>query len=299
MINKTTEKNMFLSEMEDIAIQRIRKFYSIAQKFGFEVHLAFSGGKDSQVCYDLCKRSGIPFKAYFNHCFESRVTLNFIREKYPDVIYRRVVKEGFIRNIKVNHNGFLPTAYHAYCCEDFKHNKKNIDECSIVGVRRSESSTRRYRNVFETKNKTLLKRNKAMFNEYFEEHCQSSGTSSIIQLKPIIDWDDEDVWDYIQLHGLPINPEYKHHRRVGCIVCCKVGFQSNIITLMRMPKIVDAFINARSNERSWIIDGKDFSDDKPYYICRWLNHSWRPFTNREQQLYEQWRKIYDNMHKSD
>lgn len=33
---------------------------------GFEVCLGFSGGKDSQVCYDLCKRSGIEFKAYYN-----------------------------------------------------------------------------------------------------------------------------------------------------------------------------------------------------------------------------------------
>lgn len=64
---------------------------------GLEVHLGFSGGKDSQVCYDLCKRAGIPFKAFFNHAFESNITLRFIKENYPDVIWRRDYKLGFIQ----------------------------------------------------------------------------------------------------------------------------------------------------------------------------------------------------------
>lgn len=45
----------------------------------------------------------------------------------------------------------------------------------------------------------------------------------------------------------------------------------------------------------WIItsDNKDYSDDKPYYICRWLNHSFMPFTEKQQRLYEKVRKVYD------
>lgn len=99
--------NLFQEEFEQQAIERIKKFYKIAQAMGFEVALGFSGGKDSQVCYDLCKRSGIAFKANFNHCFESNVTIQFIRDNYPDVIFRRNVSEGFIRNIRVNHKGML------------------------------------------------------------------------------------------------------------------------------------------------------------------------------------------------
>lgn len=65
---------MFLEQMEEEAITRIQKFSKIALAMGFEVCVGFSGGKDSQVVYDLCLRSGIKFKAYFNHSFESNVT---------------------------------------------------------------------------------------------------------------------------------------------------------------------------------------------------------------------------------
>jgi phosphoadenosine phosphosulfate reductase len=179
--------NLFNEEIEQQAIERIQKFAKIARAMGFEVCLGFSGGKDSQVCYDLCKRSGIAFKAYFNRCFESNITIRFIRENYPDVIFRKNVKEGFIRNIRVNHKGLLPTVQSAYCCVDYKHNPKSVDYCSIVGVRKAESAKRRERTAFGAKNKTVMKQNKALFNDYFEDRCQSIGTPGIIQLKPIID----------------------------------------------------------------------------------------------------------------
>lgn len=295
--------DLFQEEMEQTAIERIRKFAKIAKTMGFEVHLAFSGGKDSQVCYDLCKRSGIEFRAFFNHLFESNVTLRFIREHYPEVIWRRDHPFGFIRNIRVNHKGFLPTVQAAYCCNNYKHNLKYVDDCSIVGVRKAESAKRKTRTAFEAKNKTTMKRNKALFDEYFEEHCQSTGTAGIIQLKPIIDWADANVWDYIKAHNLPVNPEYQVSRRVGCIVCPKANFISNYIGLMKMPKLIDAFIMAREkaerkDEIDWVItyDNKDYSDDKPCYICRWLNHSFMPFTKKQEELYKQVRAAYDKLH---
>lgn len=71
--------NLFFEEFEQQAINRIIKFSKLSLKMGFVPVLGFSGGKDSQVCYDLCKRAKIPFKAVFNHCFESLTTLNFIK----------------------------------------------------------------------------------------------------------------------------------------------------------------------------------------------------------------------------
>lgn len=292
--------NLFLKEYEQIAIERIQKFAKIAKTMEFEVRLGFSGGKDSQVCYDLCKRSGIKFRAFFNRSFESYTTLCFIRKYYPEIIWRHDHPFGFIRNIRVYHKGCLPTVQSAYCCADYKHNKKYVDNCSIVGVRKTESAKRKTRTAFEVKNKTTMKRNKALFNEYFEEHCQSTGTSGIIQLKPIIDWTDENVWDYIKIHNIPVNPKYKESKRVGCIVCPKANFTSNYIELLKHPKLIDAFIMAREkaerdDEIKWYIpsDNKDCLDDKPYYICRWLNHSFMPFSKKQEELYKQVREKYN------
>lgn len=298
--------NLFAEEIEQQAITRIQKFAKIAKALKFEVCLGFSGGKDSQVCYDLCKRSGIPFKSYYNVAFESSVTKRFIREHYPDVIWRKDYKFGFIENIWKNHCGMLPTVFSAYCCSDYKHNAKYVDKCSILGIRKSESSNRSKYTTLMWKNKTVAKENKKLADNYFEEHCQSEGASSVIQLKPIIDWNDSDVWDYIHKYNLPVNPEYGNRKRVGCIVCLKANFTSNYAGLMKYPKLIDAFILARekavrnNNPIDWLItsDNKDYSTDKPYYICRWLNHSFMPFTKKQEELYRKVREKYDILHKN-
>lgn len=295
--------NLFAEEIEQQAIERIKKFAKIAKAMGFEVRLGFSGGKDSQVCYDLCKRAGIEFKAFYNVAFESGVTKRFIREYYPDVIWRRDHKFGFIQNICINHKGLLPTVQVAYCCTDYKHNPKYVDECSITGVRKAESAKRKNRTVLEMKNKSLLKKNKKLVDDYFEERCQSTGTSNVIQLKPIVDWTDYDVWDYIKKYGLPVNPEYEHSRRVGCIVCPKANFSHNYKNLIKFPKLIDTFIWAKEKGKldfEWLITGEklDCTNDKPYYICRWLNHSFSPFTKKQEELYRKVREAYDNMKNS-
>lgn len=287
--------NLFNNEFEQEAITRIVKFGKIAEALGYEVSVGFSGGKDSQVVYDLCLRSGIPFKAYFNHAFESSTTLKFIREFYPDVIWRRDYNFGFIENIWKNHNSLLPTSEISYCCKDYKHNPNYVDKASIVGVRRAESIKRKDRKVFEARNKTTIKHNKALFSEYFTDLCTGVGTTGIIQLKPIVDWSDEEVWDYIERHGLPINPQYKETKRVGCIVCPKADMTTNYKALLEHPKLIDAFIKARSMriDADWMIqkENRDFRDNKVEYICRWLNHSFRPFTKRQKALYE---KVLEN-----
>ena len=281
---------LFDNEFEQQAIDRIVKFAKIAKAMGYEVAVGFSGGKDSQVVYDLCKRSGIKFQAYFNHCFESATTLQFIREHYPEVTWRRDHNFGFIENIWRNHNSILPTSEIAYCCEDYKHNPKYVDSASIVGVRAAENNSRKKRKVFEAKNKTTVKRNTALFSEFFQDQCTGTGTGSVIQLKPIIDWADDEVWDYIKKHGLPVNPEYKTCKRIGCVVCPKANFNSNYKALLEHPKLIDAFIKAREkrSDIGWYFraEKKDYIDNKVEYICRWLNHSFRPFTKRQRLLYK-------------
>lgn len=288
---------LFADFFENEAIDRIRRFAALASKMGFVPVLGFSGGKDSQVCYDLCKRAGIKFRAVFNHCFESAATLNFIRTKYPEVEWRREVKQGFFQNAKVNHGGMLPTVDFAYCCEDYKHNRRYVDAASIVGVRKAESIKRAQRKVLETKNKTILKKNAATISNYFSAGCVASGASSEIQLKPIVDWSDNDVWTYIRRHNLPVNPEYQFCNRIGCVVCPKANFYSNYRSLMAYPKLIDAVIKVRTNG-DWIIhsDNIDYADNKAEYVCRWLNHSFRPFSKKQRVLVDKVIAKYNEIH---
>lgn len=298
---KLASRSLFLDEFVEIAISRIRKFEKIAEAMGYSVAVGFSGGKDSQVVYDLCKKSGIKFTAYFNHSFEDKTTLNFIRKHYPDVIWRRNTKYGFFENIRLKHNGLLPTSECAYCCNDYKHSGKNSDACSIIGVRREESKARSSRKVFEAKNKTTIKRNSALFSEYFTENCTGSGATSIIQLKPIVDWTENEVYEYLSVNKIPINPEYKNFTRVGCVICPKANFESNVKSLIKYPKLINAVISSRENANNeridWLInsDNKDYTQNKVEYVCRWLNHSFRPFSKKQQLLFEQFLEKYKKL----
>lgn len=293
--------NMFLEEMEQESITRIRKFAKIASAMEYKIGVGFSGGKDSLVVYDLCKRAGIDCKFYFNHALEDIKTLRYIRENFPDVIWRRTEK-GFFEYIVKDRKGNIPIATMSWCCETYKHPRNNVDDASILGIRASESVKRRKRKVFESKNKTFRKRNKAIINEYFEDKCQSEGASSNITLKPIVDWSDNDVWNYIHKYDLPINPLYSEgFKRVGCMICPKASFERNYEMLMRYPKLVDCTINARirggRNDVNWIIkiDDIDYSNDKVYYVCRWLNHSFMPFSKKQEKLYKKFREYYDSL----
>lgn len=293
--------NMFLDEMEQEAITRIRKFAKIASAMEYEIGVGFSGGKDSLVVYDLCKRAGIDCKFYFNHALEDIKTLRYIRENFPDAIWRRTEK-GFFEYIIRNRKGNLPLTTMSWCCETYKHPRGNVDDASILGVRASESAKRKNKKVFESKNKTFRKRNKAIIDEYFEDKCQSEGASSNITLKPIVDWNDNDVWQYIRKYDLPTNPLYSEgFKRVGCMICPKASFERNYEMLMRYPKLVDCTINARMrggrNDVDWMVmsDNTDYSNDKVYYVCRWLNHSFMPFSKKQEKLYKKFREYYNNL----
>ena len=59
---------------------------------------------------------------------------------------------------------------------------------------------------------------------------------------------------------------------------------------MKYPKLIDAVIKARIQPKNdWVItsDNKDYSDNKIYYVCRWLNHSFMPFTKKQEELYKE------------
>lgn len=148
MKSQQVEVGIFEDQFEEQAIQSIQKFAWIAQAEKLPVVLGFSGGKDSIVCYDLCKKSGIPFTAVFNYAFEDPEVVKFIRENYPDVIIRKKEKSYFRL---IRERNFLPTNKIRFCCSYFK--ESNNKDAIITGVRRQEGGDRKNRKMFEIKGK--------------------------------------------------------------------------------------------------------------------------------------------------
>lgn len=46
--------------------------------------------------------------------------------------------------------------------------------------------------------------------------------SGMLKINPLIDWSEEDVWDYINLHKIPFNPLHKKgYPSIGCQPCTR------------------------------------------------------------------------------
>ena len=159
-------------------------------------YLAFSGGKDSIVCYDLLKRSGVKFEAHHAvTTIDPKEVGQFIRKYYPDVIKHRPMYKGKPTNFYdlVSKMG-LPNRMCRWCCSYLKETGGK-GRTVVTGVRRSESNKRSERPIYYTYNKKNI-------------------------LNPIVDWKEVDVWDYIHDNNIPYPSLYDCGlTRVGCILC--------------------------------------------------------------------------------
>ena len=124
-----------------IAIKRLKTFEPPEGYW-----LAFSGGRDSQVVYDLCNKAGVKFEAHYSvTSVDPPELLQFIKEHYPDVTWdlprdsngNRVSMWNLIPKKRMP-----PTRLVRYCCEKFKERSGN-GRVTITGVRWDESANRR------------------------------------------------------------------------------------------------------------------------------------------------------------
>ena len=64
-------------------------------------------------------------------------------------------------------------------------------------------------------------------------------------INPIVDWTDEDVWQFLKHYGCECNPLYcKGYCRVGCIGCPLANARSRRNQLRNNPRILKAWIKA-------------------------------------------------------
>lgn len=202
------------------------------QDYGF--HLAFSGGKDSMVIYELCKMAGVKFRPIMQvTTLDPPELMRFIRKNYPDVIMER--PEINFYNLIIRKMA-LPTRHMRFCCAYLKE-QAGAGTVTIIGIRRAESNKRAKRNELEISGHKYSN-SLDQFNIDNKNQVLCINGKDKILLSPIIDWTTSDVWNFIKGHNLEYCELYDHgYSRIGCMFCPMASVKTKIKDRKRYPRV--------------------------------------------------------------
>lgn len=222
------KQNLFNKEKE--AIKFIKKAESLAMRMsdkGF--HVAFSGGKDSQVLLALMELSGCKYHAEMQvTSVDSPNLMRFVRANYPQVKLNLPKKN--MRQLIIQKK-LLPTRQARYCCATLKE-QAGAGSCTCVGVRAAESSKRANRKTIEVigqkgvgfdiiGNELVYENGGGMLFDLDSDtkvYC-IKGKDKVV-ISPIFHWSDTDVWDFIKGNNMPYCDLYDMgFHRIGCLFC--------------------------------------------------------------------------------
>ena len=169
-------------QLEKKVEQSIKLLRSIPQGKG-DIILAYSGGKDSDVCLELCKMAGIPFKAvYHSTTIDPPGTIKHVQDNGVEIIRPKKPFFALMRE-----DGF-PSRFARWCCRLLK--EFYDGDIVIQGIRASESKKRakRYKEpeqcrVYDKKHKSRI-------------------------YMPILFWTDNDITEFIRERGIKCHALY-------------------------------------------------------------------------------------------
>ena len=237
----------------------------------------FSGGKDSQCLYHLVKMAGVKSKTHMNlTSVDPPEVIRFVRTQYPDV---EMIKPKTSIYEMAKKKRLIPTRRFRWCCAEFKETS-GVGKVTLIGIRKEESARRAKRQEISSTIKG--KRNEDTFDqwsEHEEKMVACVGGKDKILVSPIIHWTERDVWEFLNVNGIPHCELYDQgYTRIGCICCPMSSPRQKIKEIERWPHVKrnwkktiqwlidNGYTNYNFNDAEigflWWISGKSF--DKFY-----------------------------------
>lgn len=249
-------------------VELLRKAEKLAMAYDSEqgYYLAFSGGKDSQCLYHVAKLAGVKFNAHMNlTSVDPPEVVRFVKTQYPDVELIKPKKSIFQAAIDI---GILPTKRVRWCCKEFKESV-GAGKVTLIGIRQAESSRRAGRKEVEISGKkysgsleglndyrkarNAQKRGRKPKNNREVTIVNADGERTLgcirgqesLLISPIIEWTDDDVWNFLNTIGVSHCELYDQGRhRIGCIGCPMSTAKQKIVENKRWPHVKRNWIRA-------------------------------------------------------
>lgn len=170
------------------------------EKYGEGLVVANSLGKDSVAVWDLAQKVNQKIRGFIvTTRFKPKETIQFMKEevaRYPEL---KIYKSDAPMPEKLYETN--PDK----CCDILKvePTRRAIEEmgvkCWVTGLRCTEGRTRTDFKEVEERDKGLVK------------------------LNPILIWKEREVWQYLALNGVKVNPLYAQgYRSLGCAPCTRI-----------------------------------------------------------------------------
>lgn len=225
-----------LKSKEKTAIERLKAFEPEDGYF-----LAYSGGKDSDCIKILARLAGVKFEAVHSlTTVDAPETVQYIKSQNDVKIESQYYADGTPKTMwnLIVKKGSPPLRISRYCCSELKE-AGGAGKVTVTGVRWAESARRkehadiikmigkpkstqkladelgaRYR---VTKQGGLVMNDDNSQTRRMVEMCYRTRKTIV---NPIVDWTDDDVWEFLSHYGCKSNPLYEcGFKRIGCIGC--------------------------------------------------------------------------------
>lgn len=262
----------------------------VSQHRDIPYNISISGGKDSEVIYNLWKEmlTKLDFVPDYEFIFFN--TSNEVADVYRYIKARKDIRiinpeVGWYQFLKEN-NYMLPSTYRRYCCSIYKEGQvKKVFNTSLPRVQ-----------VTGMRNKESYKRSKYDFFMDYDFDKKLWGSSNLpklwSKLCPIIDWTTTDIWLLIIMKDFFINQKYKNGwTRVGCCICPFSNSYDDELLRAYYPKIWDRFtlIAAKNYERYGAAQVMGYSVDE------FIHGAWKSARSKDMEFLDK-KPTKENIH---